>query len=198
MRTFLLGCAALLTAATPALADDSSDWQTVTLPRGVTMDVPAGIGPHYRPSAENAQKGDLMYFYAQTDDFGSMSCLLSYGAYTKTFTRAKAVERLADRDRNIMCDPGEGTTGADTGESESLSISGYPAGRCATAYTDPTDKGPGQVTATMTVAAPDGFYMLSCTVHAETQSHATSLWMSQWSKIVHHIQESEKFTGRNK
>ncbi len=196
-RIAVTGCVLLAGLCAAAAADDN-EWQTVSLDHGITMDVPVAVGADYKPNADGVKQGDLMYFDVTTDDFGDLSCLLSRGNYIKTFTRATAVERLADQNRNNMCYSGDNVTGFDVGESESLSISGYPAGRCAAGYTEASDKQPGQVAATMTVAAPDAFYMLSCTVYAESQSKATAHWMSQWQDIVHHIQESVKFTERAK
>ncbi|MDE2184163.1 MAG: hypothetical protein KGJ78_14180 [Alphaproteobacteria bacterium] len=195
MSTVRLGWAAatLLAVFCGAAAADDADWQTVTLADGITMDVPAVVHDNYKPSAESAKDGGVMYFEVTMDEFGDLACLLSRNDYSATFMRSTAIERLASRDRDSMCSAGDKVTGFDVGESESLSISGYAAGRCAAGYTDASDKQPGQVAAVMTVAAPDGFYMLSCTVYADTQDQATAHWVSQWQDIVHHVQESVKF-----
>jgi hypothetical protein len=179
-------------------AGDSSEWQTVKLAHGITMDVPTVIGDDYKPSADSAKKGGLMYFGVTTDHSGDLSCLLTRGRYTKKFSRATAVERLADKSRDAMCYSGDDTTGAQMGESESLSVSGYPAGRCAESYTEASYKQPGQVTAVMTVAAPDAFYMLSCTVYTTDQDEATAEWMARWADEVHHVQESVRLQDRDK
>lgn len=160
------------------------------------MDIPAVVAGDYKPTAADAKNGERMFFAVTTDMSGDLDCILNRNAYTKDFPRATAVERLADNDRDRMCYGGDKVTNFDVGESESLSISGYPAGRCAASYNDSSDKHPGQVAAVMSVAHPDGLYMLSCTVYADNDQEAIAHWMSRWQDIVHHIQESMKFRGK--
>jgi hypothetical protein len=189
MRNSLL-LAAGLSAGFCGTAMADSEWQTVTLDGNVTIDVPAVVGSDYKPSGEGVNKGTVMFFAVTTDSHGDLECLLSHHPYTKDFTHTDAVEKLADSRRDVLCRPTDATIRSENDESESLSVSGYPAGRCAASYTDPSEKNPGMLDANMGVAAPDAFYMLSCTVSAAEQDDAVSFWMMRWDDEIQHIQQS--------
>jgi hypothetical protein len=106
---------------------------------------------------------------------------------------ATAIVRLADNTRDILYPAPDGATDSSLLESDSLSASGYPAGRCATSYRRANDKEPGQIVAAMGVAAPDAFYLLSCTVYAPSVGEVQFYWETTWKADAHHIEESVAF-----
>ncbi len=177
-----------LLANTCGAAGADSDWKTVELNGGITMDVPSVVD-NYLPSAKDAKSGELAQFFVNSPADGELDCLFSRYAYRVT-PRAGWIDKLAGDDRNVLCTMGDNHTDTEVGESESLSVSGFPAGRCAAAYTVPGDKSPGQLTADMTVAAPGAVYSLHCVVFEETQDDAVESWLDQWKDIVQHVQQS--------
>ncbi len=192
--SLLAACAMLLPWATATAQTDQ--WQKVHLDHGITMDVPAVVGNDYKPAATGTQDGDLMFFAVTTNNAGDMNCLLAIVPYSKTMTHVDVIEKLADSRRDGLCTAGDGQTGINVGESKSMSVSGFPAGRCAASYTIARNKQPGQITAMMGVAAPDAFYLLNCTVSADSQDDVKDDWTYRWESVVHHIQDSVQMAGQ--
>ncbi len=188
MRSVLLGLACIAALGSTAGADDT--WQNVTLDDGITMDIPAVVGSDYKPDAKDLKKGDLMFFDVTGEEDGDLTCLLQRQFYAATFSHANALAGLATRHRDVLCTAGDGQTNTKVLESESLSVSGYPAGLCAASYTAAGDKQPGQVDSELAVVTPKAFFLLTCTLSMDEQDEAEIYWASDWGDTVDHIQQS--------
>ena len=183
-RTMMAGTAMLLLCG---IAAADSDFNTVKLSGGGSIDVPAGAQGDFTP--HNPKSDTLLYFVATTRSDGDLDCMLSRYRYSKKLTRPDSIKKLTDDRRDTLCTAGHAN--ADVGESESLTVAGFPAGRCAASYEDGSDKKqPGRVDAVMGVAAPGAFYLLSCTLHEPSADDATHEWMLGWNDEVHHVQQS--------
>ena len=77
-------------------------------------------------------------------------------------------------------------------ESKAAVNSGYPAGICASIFTNASGKKPAEIAADMVVAAPAGLYDLQCHFSAEDQDDLEVDWVTDFADFTHHIQESLK------
>ena len=187
---------ALATAGALALcggANAQDAWRAVTLEGGVRIDVPAVVGEQYRSTAAQLASGDLMDFVVTTDDSGTLSCLLDRNAYHQPPIAPLGVAEMttivtSDR-RNGLCADG---TAVEVMLSKSAKTrEGYPAADCVAVKTDPSDViDPGRVEAVEGIAAPGGFYTLSCTVYAATRKEALNAWTERWGDEINHVENS--------
>ena len=191
---WIAGAAALLASAASA----GSEWQTVTLDGGLTMDVPAVMGSQYKTTAEDVQKGGPAFFDLSTKDWGELYCLVSRDKYATQITLASVTARLAGNDRSVLCTNGDGRTDIEVGESQSLVSNGRPAGYCDASYTKANDKQPGRVLSLFTIAVAKAVYQLSCTVVADSKLNAETHWAMYWSDSVKHMKQSIRLPQNEK
>ncbi len=98
---------------------------------------------------------------------------------------------LATANISLLCENSGATiTHYQADSSQSIRSNGYSAATCVGAYTDNREKLPGVVMSTLTIAAPDGIYTLTCNAGATDQDEAIAAWMADWKDTVAHIQAS--------
>lgn len=184
-----------LALAGPARAQ--TDWKRVHLEDETTLDIPAVVGDQYRPPAELARQGDLMFFSVSSGPAGLLDCLLKrvvYGAGPPGPLSHDEMIATLKADRRIDLCIGRGTNRRKA-INEGGTLKGYPSGRCAVGYTDEGEAdaagpGSGRVLDTLVVAAPGAYYTLACTLRAADQRTAEREWFYDWRGIIQHMQGS--------
>lgn len=86
------------------IAAADSDFDTVKLEGGGSIDVPAGAQGDFKP--RNAKSDTLLYFVATTKSDGDLDCMLTRYRYNKKLTNADTVKKLADTRRDTLCTAG--------------------------------------------------------------------------------------------
>jgi hypothetical protein len=183
-RSLPAGCAALLVSC--AMAATGSGWKTVTVGGGVSVDVPTAVGKAYQPEADN--KNGLAHISTMLDKSTRMDCDLDHGPYTSNMTQDGVADKITSSP-GILCQPIAGATGFKTLDSHATTSNGLKAGSCTSASTL-KEKLPGWVISAMIVAAPDGYYTLTCGFGTTTQAMAEAKWKTAWSARVAHIRGS--------
>ena len=192
-RTAVCALSAVGAWAIGGHAGAAEAWRAVSLDGGVRIDVPAVVGEQYRSTAAQLASGELMGFVVTADDDGTLSCLLNRYAYHRPPIASLGVAELTTI---LTSDRRSGLCAAGTAVEVMLSKpattrEGYPAADCVAVKTDPSDaKTPGQVAAVEGIAAPGGFYNLSCIVYAPTRKAALSAWTGRWGDEISHIEGS--------
>ena len=192
-RTVGLALAVMGAGALAGQARADDEWRTVALDGGVRIDVPVVVGDQYKSSAAQLASGDLMGFVLTTDASGSLSCsLIRYAYHQPPITplgQAEMTTIVTSTRRDGLCDGG---TAVEVMLSRSAtSREGYPAADCVAAKTEAGDaKTPGRVESVEGIAAPGGFYTLSCTVYAATRKAALNVWFDRWAGEIDHVETS--------
>jgi hypothetical protein len=196
-RSSILSAGLLLGFSSVAAAD--GEWQTIQTAgdSSITMEIPAGVN---QVSAVDPGKGELMAFFAaksQGDE--TLECFLNRNAYSESMNQASWNDALASSKISILCENSGATISHyEADSSQSTTSNGYSAATCVGAYTDSREKLPGIVTSTLTVAAPDAIYTLTCDAGATDQDEAIAAWMVDWKDTVDHIQASLHLPAQTK
>jgi hypothetical protein len=174
-----------------AAAKADTDWVTVKLAGkpDVTIDVPAIVAHEYLPG-KKAAKSDLMFIALTTQSNGDYSCMLSRHAYSKDFPRRAAEQSLNSAARDALCGALPGQSDNTLEKSEYLTSNGYAAGHCTASYIEHENKQPGQVIDLLAVAAPEGFYQLTCTGSDDSLEDARVMWGARWTGYAEHMRNS--------
>ena len=189
LRSSILSTGLLFAFASVAVAD--ADWQTIQAAGdpGITIDIPAGVP---QETSVDPSKGELMAFFAASSHGDeTLQCFLNREAYSETMNRQAWDAALASSKISLLCENSGATISRyEADSSQSTTSNGYSAATCVGAYTDSREKLPGIVTSTLTIAAPDAIYVLTCNAGATDQDEAIAAWMVDWKDSVAHMQAS--------
>jgi hypothetical protein len=121
----------------------------------------------------------------------TLECFLNREAYSETMNKEAWGTALASSKISMLCENSGATISHyEADSSQSATSNGYSAATCVGAYTDSREKLRGVVTSTLTIAAPDAIYTLTCNAGATDQDEAIASWMVDWKDTVDHIQAS--------
>jgi hypothetical protein len=181
--------AVLFLAAGCVAADAQFTWKNVPIGgrSDFSIDMPAKVDPETKLDA-----GELFVFFASTED-DDIICMLSLNTYTAEVTQALAIAGVGSDKRNVFCSSDDkAAKDFDTLESKAAVNSGYPAGVCASIFTNSSGKKPAEIATAMVVAAPAGLYDLQCHITAEDEDDLEVDWVSDFEDFAHHIEDSLK------
>lgn len=187
-----------LALAAAGSARAQTDWKRIHLSDESTLDIPAIVGDDFEPPAELQAKGDLMFFSVSSGAAGELDCLLRrtlYGAgLPDAPTRQEMFEKLGSKAERLDLCTGHGDSERQA-VNEGGSLKGYPSGRCVIGYTAvgrDAEAGPGtgRVMDSLTLAAPQAYYTLGCTLRASDQRTAEREWFNDWRQVIQHMQGS--------
>jgi hypothetical protein len=180
-----VGAVAACLPAISAAADQ--DWKAIVLEGkpDFTVDLPAGIHnderrPAGMPMVTAFGLGDDMLF-----------CTVDKHEYSKEIARSKVIAMLAAlKGANFCEDSDKDVSGYEAITSQETTSNGLPAAACASAYTKTSEKYPGIVHATVTVAAKHAIFLVTCLVQADNQADAESDWKSDQGDAARHVLKS--------
>ena len=198
MRTSLGLALAVAGVTLAGAASAQTDWKRVHLGDESTLEIPAIVGDDFKPPAELQAKGDLMFFSVQSGAAGELDCLLRRTLYGPGLpaapTRLEMFAKLQSEEERLDLCTGHGDSERKA-VNEGGSLKGYPSGRCVVGYTAigqdaAAGPGTGRVMDSLTLAAPNAYYTLGCTLRAADQRTAEREWFNDWRQIVQHMQGS--------
>jgi len=165
-----------------------ASWQTVRAagdPR-ITIDIPARVAQ--RPAADLKKDEDMEFAADYSGTKTGVICNLTHNAYDPRMPQ-KQFAALIGSVVSRFC------TASDVSDFRALSSkpavsSGYPAGICASTFTNSSVKKPGIVKAVLVVSAPSAAYFLECNVFSAARQASELAWGLELEQFVGHVQSS--------